>query len=540
MPFQAIVSGALIVVAGLLWACARGRPRVALGAFVALLAATLMHTLAYDSLQDDAFISFRYASHWANGLGPIFNPGERVEGYSNFLLVALLAFANGVLGADIVTAAVCVGVASTLALVVSVRSWASELADGDPHAGLIAATLVAGASGVAAYGRSGLETTLFCLLVVSALRSASRDSLFAAGALAGLATLARPDGVISFMAVALTALAVRSQAPTRLLRATAAYGLLVVPWTIWRVAYYGHLIPNQIVAKSGMEPSRQLMLGLDYLGRWIIANAPLVLLLAVTLAAWVWVRRRSPIERRDVPLLAGLFGALAFPVSTGGDWMPAYRLLVPATVLACVAIARFWSLAAGSGAPRPASRACAAIVVLAACGCVVIGVGERRSLPAVVALREIVDGEEDIGRWLARRLPPDTLIAAWANGAIPYYSDLPTIDLLGLTDEHIARKGKRRREGQPGHIAYDHDYVIGRAPALVTFLGGDGLAPNPNDGMIDAFRAAYRPVSFVFTQRGGPRRYANIWVRKDAPEDFVPSLADPEAGIRLVRRPPTP
>ena len=39
---------------------------------------------------DDAYISFRYADNWASGEGPVFNPGERVEGYSNFLFVLLL------------------------------------------------------------------------------------------------------------------------------------------------------------------------------------------------------------------------------------------------------------------------------------------------------------------------------------------------------------------------------------------------------------------------------------------------------------------
>ena len=34
---------------------------------------------------DDAFISFRYAENLVRGFGLVFNPGERVEGYSNFL-----------------------------------------------------------------------------------------------------------------------------------------------------------------------------------------------------------------------------------------------------------------------------------------------------------------------------------------------------------------------------------------------------------------------------------------------------------------------
>jgi hypothetical protein len=42
---------------------------------------------------DDAFISLRYATNWARGEGLTFNPGEVVEGYTNFLEVAILAVA---------------------------------------------------------------------------------------------------------------------------------------------------------------------------------------------------------------------------------------------------------------------------------------------------------------------------------------------------------------------------------------------------------------------------------------------------------------
>src|SRR5438552_16124392 len=39
--------------------------------------------LAWTS--DDAYISFRYARNLVDGLGLVYNAGERVEGYSNFL-----------------------------------------------------------------------------------------------------------------------------------------------------------------------------------------------------------------------------------------------------------------------------------------------------------------------------------------------------------------------------------------------------------------------------------------------------------------------
>ena len=65
-----------------------------------LLAGTLVHALygySHEDLSghatgsDDAYISYRYARNLAAGDGLTFNPGERVEGYSNLLYVLLLA-----------------------------------------------------------------------------------------------------------------------------------------------------------------------------------------------------------------------------------------------------------------------------------------------------------------------------------------------------------------------------------------------------------------------------------------------------------------
>ena len=60
--------------------------------FGVTLALLLAHAWLYRFLTDDAFISFRYSVNLAQGHGLVFNPGgERVEGYSNFLWVVILA-----------------------------------------------------------------------------------------------------------------------------------------------------------------------------------------------------------------------------------------------------------------------------------------------------------------------------------------------------------------------------------------------------------------------------------------------------------------
>ncbi len=57
-------------------------------------------------LCDDAFISFRYVRNLLEGHGLVFNPGEHVEGYSNFLWVLELAGDMGIVGSGAGDAAV--------------------------------------------------------------------------------------------------------------------------------------------------------------------------------------------------------------------------------------------------------------------------------------------------------------------------------------------------------------------------------------------------------------------------------------------------
>jgi hypothetical protein len=74
-----------------------------------------------------------------------------------------------------------------------------------------------------------------------------------------------------------------------------------------------------------------------------------------------------------------------------------------------------------------------------------------------------------VGRTLGETLcdSPDVRIAVTAAGAIPYYSRLPAIDMLGLNDPWVARHGIEVRP-QPGHSRVAPlGYLVGRDCHLV-------------------------------------------------------------------------
>jgi len=61
------------------------------------------------------------------------------------------------------------------------------------------------------------------------------------------------------------------------------------------------------------------------------------------------------------------------------------------------------------------------------------------------------------------------VLAIDAAGKIPYRSGLFTIDMLGLSDRHIARMPDFGRFAV-GHAKYDADYVLNRRPDLIVAL----------------------------------------------------------------------
>jgi hypothetical protein len=83
-----------------------------------------------------------------------------------------------------------------------------------------------------------------------------------------------------------------------------------------------------------------------------------------------------------------------------------------------------------------------------------------------------------IGKWLGENAPPGASIAVTTAGAIPYYSGLPAIDMLGINDRAIARRRMPEMgKGIAGHEKHDMAYVLSRRPTYI--LHYPFLLPEP-------------------------------------------------------------
>ena len=442
-------------------------------------------------LQDDAYISFRYARNAARGLGLVYNPTEAVEGYTNFLWTALFIPVE-LAGLDPGPVAALLGMACTVALLhatwlLGERRW-------------LAPVLVATFPGLALEGVQGLETCFYAWLVTMALVGGRAWPVFA-----GLAALTRPEGYAVFGLLWLLR--------TPKLAPGAVFVALTVPHLVFRWVTYGGLVPNTFHAKVGGGEDTLIgsaaMRGLEYLGTGAWSALPLALAWVVAVA--VALRsRRLPAGRSGVEMsvLVGFF--LAYIIAVGGDFKGTGRFLIPwLPAMACLAQATLPRLA-----PRHVGRVSAGLAVAAVVW----------SLPGLQSMKHFADRfAEDlerrraIGLFLAETVPPDTVIAVHAAGILPYYAGLETIDMWGLNDAHIARAPvDDLGAGIAGHERHDYDYVLSRAPDLI--LPERGLVTDVPLRLDDppefgpGFSQAYRPASSPT-----PVGHLNLWMRVEQP-----------------------
>ncbi len=466
-----------------------GAPAVWAGVAALLLIA---HGLAISFPNDDAFISFRYAENWVRGHGLVFNAGERVEGYTNFLwtvLIGVLARA----GAEPLAAARALGfLASVGTLVLAARLSRSMT----PRSGRVrlAPLLLAASSPFAYWTFAGLETPLFTFLLLLCVErtiaaseagasGGGRRTLLVSLALALLA-LTRPEGVAIFGLFLLVRLVAGFRARRILARDDVVFvaGFLAVylPYFVWRFTYYGYLLPNTFYVRRGEGLAQNLGLwadGVGYVAAFFRDGGGALLLAPLALLGAPGAREGAGRARLLVALAAAW---CVYIVWVGGDAKILHRFFVPILpvvyLLVEAALARLLERAARDGA-----GAASASVSRLAGAAGLLGVLLLLALPGLAPSEKhrtdrtffamLAEG----GRWLARNAPPDATVACFAVGALPYYSGLTTYDLLGVTDAHIAH-GPLRADEMAGHGKTDWGYVLAKRPTYVFPIGNPDLS----------------------------------------------------------------
>ncbi|HEX6839328.1 MAG TPA: hypothetical protein VF334_22275 [Polyangia bacterium] len=479
-----------------------------LGLLVAAAVALVAHSLVFNFVTDDAFISFVYSRNLAQHGQLVFNLGEHpVEGYTNFLWTVLLA---GFLKVGLVPELMSrvLGTAFGVATLGTV-AWLSRRLRASGEAAdwawwdALPALLLAGVPGYACWSSGGLETQMFAFLVTLGMAwhldelAGERPPRARTAVAFALAALTRPEGSLLF------ALTVLHRAVVTLVRGRFAIGraelrfggaflVFVVPHFLWRRWYYGWWLPNTFYIKSSggggawQHGTYYLLRVVEQFHLWVVP-------ILVVAALLVERPRGLKLLLGYATLVVGVFAV--YVASVGGDFMGLYRFVMP--VIPLVALVAALSLRSALApldrrAPIAAAGVVAVALALHAWHAVRVDklesvVGDRpsdRGIDHPGWLKWYTEDRATIGRWFGKYARPDDYAAVGGAGAQVYYSGIRSLDCYGLSDEYVAHRVPAR-DSRPGHEKYaPDDYIVSRHPTIITsynyriggaptYVGGD-------------------------------------------------------------------
>ncbi|MGB5106735.1 MAG: hypothetical protein WBP42_08480 [Candidatus Zixiibacteriota bacterium] len=494
-----------------------------MAAAIAVFVFTCFH---FELTQDDAYISFRYAENLINGDGLVFNIGERVEGYTNFLWVILLALAKGLLGVDYLATSRVLGVAAGASLFVLLFMLVRLHYEGKVtliYFGLAAAMLSNLA--IAYWSIASLETAAFACMALGAI-VAEYSNRRLTPALLVIATLLRPEGAVVFGVILIHRIITDRRFPAEYFL---VYLAPLVPFAVFKLSYYGSLFPNPYYAKSGVG-LEYIASGLEYL--WYFTQT-IGLYGLVFLAPLLAIKK---LWRHFSLLYLYVLIYIAYIVWVGGDVLKVYRFFVPVIpVLYFLFVASLFVL--GESLIKDVKRA-AAIVLLVCFG---FSFGSWSLSKDHVETfwffeQNIVRKMHFMGTMLKKYMGTDFSLAASTIGMISYQlMGHRVIDMLGLTDSYIARNPEKI-EGITStwkERRFNNEYLLSQEPDFILFSTGyKPSAPAERALMLHSeFRHKYTTTGFL-----RERQYKVIWRRTGKVDmaqdvvhpnvDFVQKLSD--------------
>ncbi len=502
-----------------------GEPLPKLVRWIALLAPAIPFVLGIlvvlEFVKDDAYISFRYAHNLVHGKGLVFNVGDKLEGYTNFLWVLILAPFEA-LGWDLFQVCEVIGTALGIGLLIETTRFSWWLGgERKDLSGAWASVWLATSSSMVLWAKGGLEQPLAQLLpVVGAfLLWRSRDALstlgegldprgksrlernhLVAGVLLGLGCLTRPElhAIAAIVALPLAFDVVRTRKLSRgALLYLAGVLAVTVPAHAWRYWYYGSLFPNTFYVKTGTG-AQIWKEGLKTLRDMFEFNATGALFVLAPLA---FADRKRLVEKTTMAVIAVVF--FVFYVKVGVDEMQWHRLYLPAlpfvAILAALGLRNLLGAIARALGDTDTKQA-----LLAGVGWFLIGWAAINSFRFTYKEFHGFDGHgdlagtyhPDLGKFVVRHERPGALVAFQDMGSTPYHApDIDWLDFIGLVDGTVA------------HARHDH--------GLHPFIGVD---ENNEQAKYDAEMREYYwkrnpewAVLTIYTPKGDEQRLAKAF-----------------------------
>ena len=497
---------------------------------VVISLAVLPQLFLFSHITDDAYISFRYADRLAHGQGLSFNPGERVEGFSNPLWTLLIAATVRLSPFSAPEIARLLGVLCSLLTIVCVwRILCKNQMNTGVRIGnfaLFSAMLLSN-PGFHVYMTAGLEGPLLMFLVAAGVGlSLKKDvrSRYLAGLAFGLVSITRPEGLLYGLLWFACTLKPTESGRFSPRRELGRLAFVLLPWLtyeLFRWFYFGALLPNTYAAKMpGVFGGDTL--GVQYLWPWIgslgglIALSPLLLLR-------VDQRKQSKAALRACagPLVA----AIVFVMYARGDWMPFGRFVAPVWPIVCLAIT-FWlhsaleNLKEHSFLRLPGVTKCILAMMLVITSLLtwadaIIAYSNNKGMNMLMRGHDQVA----VGQWLSKNVREGTTVATIRLGGISYAApELIFWDLNGLTDKEQGVFVSRGRPGGP-----QNDPVLNRFPKILAMV--EYAASQGPEAEVATRKWLTDHYSYIRSFPQGNYGNFDLWILKDS-SDVMKSTSD--------------
>jgi len=447
----------------------------------------VFHSLVYNFVTDDAYISFVYSRNLAEHGQLAFNLDSPVEGYTNFLWTVIMGglmlvgvppeLASRVLGTACAVATLYVVFRTTERALGRQSVWAT-----------VPAILLALSSGFACWSSGGLETQLFtlaCAVAIDAVVAAETEQrvMWRAGLALALAAMTRPEGLLVAAvigAVRLVANAIGRRWMTRSdLVAMVVFLVVWAPWFMWRWKYYGYPFPNTYYVKatgqwtSEAMPAQMWDNGKYYLWVWL-EQTRLVFALPLVAVGLVTAKPRSPrfVLAMTCTLLSAAY--LTYAVSVGGDFMGLHRFIMPVFVTAAFAVVlgAEWLVGRLPELQRANLAIAAATALIAGFGytqldltitstrsCANRNCPNDHGIDSPAFLMVYTADRAAIGRAMAGCFQAGDFSIFGGAGAQPYFARMRGIDVYGLVSERIAHQSPRSNP-RAGHTKWGDDTLL--------------------------------------------------------------------------------
>ena len=450
----------------------------------------------YFCLFDDAMISMRYAWNFSHGLGLVWNPGVRIEGYTNLLMTLLMSLTTLVF--DKSTAALLIQITGAcfmlgiafLSMRISDHIIQNEHNKRQALVRVLSFFCALSYYPLAYWSLMGMETGLLSLFLLLGILSSFNYTkkknpalLFLVAGCLGFAFLTRIDSIIFafliwlYITWEISRQKINLKTLWQLLLAIGLYVLFVLGLLVFQYLYYGALFPNTYTLKlTGMPLLARINNGVGFIKPFLLATAFILILSSMDLI--------FNFRKRKLLLFTIFLSSTGYQVYVGGDPWIYWRIMSPAMpLLAILFISALYSVILSISNTRAISviflskpifprkyTAEVLVILLTLIGLLSVN---AHFLPEISLLTKPYTAETnqynvDTALALSQLTTSDATVGVFYGGTIPYFTGRKAIDFLGKSDRYIANlppdvSGAVAWNGMssvPGHNKYDLNYSI--------------------------------------------------------------------------------